>query len=902
MSLTFDCISASSVPHALPKLLLSEPFLWFVLKVLETPETVTIFTEMGGMNVLCQSLVSSNRSLINMQPGLVSIIMQHISKTPKHKNGSPNAAQAALSGCKKFGGCSNKSADGLINFAPFCSITTENSTAQSPDVLIQAPIASHRRARTPAWTYLFYPNESHIDLVVTLPTAVLLKEVHLQPHLPSLASCPSAVAIEINRDNSLAPIPISQPMSTVGLTCIKLKLPQPEIASSIVLRLYRPKDNNSIGLTQVSVLGSTVFTNSSMAGNSDDRDDDTAAKSSLGWLRILARCFSVATFDATEASSVLANSVIQSAADYPGFLEACCSLLNVTVTAPTFALQNLETVLLRLGLHSRELGLKLIDNLLKSTLPQTFKLCNDSVSDLLYDICTTKDDHTSDRIATIIEWVKSLYVKCHQQRSLLRTNPYSGFVKCLSSILWTAYTSNLTTDLAALITTELFDSIFAWTIELKDKDPLKQAIDSMLCSICCIRPELFPLLLRKLGVLVANYSTDIDASISDDRKDTEGMTDDTKQATSDTGEWYSHLVIQDLNKLSLTPSQLRTIAMACQSPLAIHQLLDSGLPYLLTQAILEFCSQSSQSSRVTTPEKEDAMSCSTSSDYLTDTDKAGCSPKIQLSLPAAPMVSVDMIAEILDFFSDSCSEGHMRDWLGSADGASFWDPLLNMLCNEKSTELTSDRLFSFNKLEAATIKFLSKVTSCHPKNQDHLTVILISVIKKPNSHGAPKNIISGFTRRLVLQLLLESERILVSVRSDVPLQKRDCFSAPINNHPAKRPNAHNILFYLSTHTKCQEILDNCVFSTVLGSVNEEPLGGDSALRNAQMAERAQALLDKRREMLQFGLGIGSGMEFLSVAAGVTAKDKRLKEAKNQVAAMKSKDLFPLLNSKKSVVF
>lgn len=57
--------------HALPKLQLSEPFLWFVLKVLETPESVQIFTEMGGINVLCQSLVRSNRSLINMQPGLV---------------------------------------------------------------------------------------------------------------------------------------------------------------------------------------------------------------------------------------------------------------------------------------------------------------------------------------------------------------------------------------------------------------------------------------------------------------------------------------------------------------------------------------------------------------------------------------------------------------------------------------------------------------------------------------------------------------------------------------------------------------------------------------------------------------------------------------------------------------
>lgn len=40
-------------------------------------------------------------------------------------------------------------------------------------------------------------------------------------------------------------------------------------------------------------------------------------------------------------------------------------------------------------------------------------------------------------------------------------------------------------------------------------------------------------------------------------------------------------------------------------------------------------------------------------------------------------------------------------------------------------------------------------------------------------------------------------------------------------------------------------------------------------------------------------GLENGMEFLSVAAGVTAKDKRIKDVKNQVAASKeNKDLFP----------
>lgn len=373
----FDYLNyVSSVRLAMPKLQLSEPFLWFILKILETSTSVEIFCEMGGIKILAENLVRSNRSLINMQPNLVTMIMQHMSKS------THNLAAGAI---KKT--CSTKNEDGLINFAPYCSITSENPSAQPPDLLIQGPIASHRRARTPAWSYLFYPHESHVDLTMTLPTAVLLKEVQLQPHLSTLASCPSAVAIEITRDNNLGPIPITQPISTVGMTCIRLKLSQPEIATHIIIRLYRPKDSASIGLTQISILGSTIFSDigssskftsasnglGNFSGYSSNVDmsieDDSLTKTSLGWLRILAQCFNVTTFN-TDAHN-LSNSVITSASDVNGFLEACCSLLNIAPVSPNFSMQNLETVLLKLGLHSRDLGLKLIDILLNESIPQS---------------------------------------------------------------------------------------------------------------------------------------------------------------------------------------------------------------------------------------------------------------------------------------------------------------------------------------------------------------------------------------------------------------------------------------------------------------------------------------------------------------------------------------------------
>ncbi|XP_055696918.1 baculoviral IAP repeat-containing protein 6 isoform X3 [Phlebotomus papatasi] len=889
--------------QALPKLQLSEPFLWFILRVLDAPATVAIFTEMGGIKVLCHSLVRSNRSMVNMQPGLVSMIMQHL---------TPNIAQASNSananGNKKSSQANVKSVDGLINFAPFCSISSDISTAQQADVLIQIPTPSHRRARTAAWNYMFYPNESYVDLTITFPTAVLLYEIQLQPHLLSLASCPYAVAVEITRDNSMPPIPISQPMPTIGLTCIRLKLNQPEIATSIVLRLYRPRDSSNIGLTQISIYGTTTFSDINKSSLLGDHlmDEENLAKSSLGWLRVLGRCFIVASYKNQET---IANAVISAAANFPDFLEACCSLLNVAPQTSTIAMQDLEVVLVKLGLFSKELGLRLINILLKNTVPQCLKLCNDSVSDLLYDLCVHQDEFTRDRVEAMVNWVQTLYDSIYENL-VHPTNPYSGFIKCLASILWTVHTKQLAADLEGLITKELFQSVYKWTLILDNSEPLKKAFDAMLCSICCIKPEMFPLLLRRMNVLVPNLSTGLEACISDDRKDT-GMTDDTKQEESDTAEWYSHLVIEDISELNLTKSQLSTIALACQSTLAIHQLLDSGLPRLLTSVILEFCHKISNT---TTSGEESAETMETS--CLTDSAKVE-STKMDSRTKKYPMVSVPTCAEILNFFSEICTEGSMRDWLGSFEGSVFWKPLLDILCNIRPLNSDGQIETNFSYLEDSMIKFLSKVTACHPKNQDTLTVILISVIRKPNGGKSLKQSISGFTRRLVLQLLLESERILISVKSDMSLHRREQGNVLISNHPSRRPNTHNLLFLMSTHTKCQEILESCitVFSNMLPSTqstdakapNTEQAnpstshvtvsGNGSVSSNGtstggQNSSSSGGKYSSKNDL--FEMALGQGLEVLSVAAGVTAKDKRLKDVRNQAAALKAKELLPLL--------
>ena len=217
---------------------LSEPLLWYILRVLDNETSLAVFTSMGGVKVLCENLVKSSKTNNGgscASPGVIALVMQHLSNTPN---------LASTSG----------SSTGLVNFAPLGTITWVNSTAQPADVLIQST-TPHRRARAAAWTHHFYPDEAWVDLTITLRCAILLKEVELQPHVTSLATCPSAVALEISREANSAMTPVCPPMPTAGLTFIRLTLSQPKVATAVLVRLYKPRDSANISLSKIQVLG-----------------------------------------------------------------------------------------------------------------------------------------------------------------------------------------------------------------------------------------------------------------------------------------------------------------------------------------------------------------------------------------------------------------------------------------------------------------------------------------------------------------------------------------------------------------------------------------------------------------------------------------------------------------------
>ena len=76
------------------------------------------------------------------------------------------------------------------------------------------------------------------------------------------SACPAAVSIEVSRDGMTC-IPICSPIQTSGLTLVKLQLLKSEVVTSVTVRLHKPRDSTTIGLSKIMLLGSTAFADSS---------------------------------------------------------------------------------------------------------------------------------------------------------------------------------------------------------------------------------------------------------------------------------------------------------------------------------------------------------------------------------------------------------------------------------------------------------------------------------------------------------------------------------------------------------------------------------------------------------------------------------------------------------------
>ncbi|XP_028279451.1 baculoviral IAP repeat-containing protein 6 isoform X1 [Parambassis ranga] len=825
---------------------LSEPLLWFILRVLDTSEALKAFHDMGGVQLICNNMVTSTRAIVNTARSMVSTIMKFLDSGPgKTADGSLKARVMTSE---------PDNAEGLHNFAPLGTITSSSPTAQPAEVLLQAT-PPHRRARSAAWSYIFLPEEAWCDLTIHLPAAVLLKELHIQPHLASLATCPSSVSVEISADG-VNMLPLSTPVITCGLTYIKIQLVKAEVASAVCLRLHRPRDASTLGLSQIKLLGLTAFGNTSSAtvNNPFLPSEDQVSKTSIGWLRLLHHCLThVSDLEAMMASA---------AAPTANLLQTCAALLM----SPYCGMHspNIEAVLVKIGLQSTRVGLKLIDILLRNcaasgTDPANLNspllfgrlngLSSDSTIDILYQLGTTQDSGTKDRIQALLQWVHdSSRVAAHKmsgpmgytgagsssassrEYGLLMPSP--SHLHCVAAILWHSYELPVDYDLPALLNRELFELLYNWSMSLPCNIVLKKAVDSLLCSMCHIHPSYFSLLMSWMGIVSAPSATHSQAqhcrlAMTDDGKkqhdantNAAGLTDDSKHARP---------------PINLSESQLTTLAAASQSPGAIEQLLDSGLPSLLVRSLAQFCVGLLASADLPLPASQTERRHHHHHYH---------SPSS--SLHSRPPLSAELAAPVLRFLTEVGNSHAMKDWLGGPEVNPLWTALLFLLCHSSasaganagcqplnsgsaaapppSQPQPSGSRFSLassgqagglttqqrTALENATVAFFLQCISCHPNNQRLMAQVLCELFQSaPQRGNVPiSGNISGFIRRLFLQLMLEDEKVTVFLQSPCPLYKgRINATSHMIQHPMYGAGHKYRTLHLPISTTLAEVLD-----------------------------------------------------------------------------------------------
>ncbi|XP_048155326.1 baculoviral IAP repeat-containing protein 6 isoform X5 [Corvus hawaiiensis] len=795
---------------------LSEPLLWFILRVLDTSEALKAFHDMGGVQLICNNMVTSTRAIVNTARSMVSTIMKFLDSGPTKATDSSLKARVLAS--------EPDNAEGIHNFAPLGSITSSSPTAQPAEVLLQAT-PPHRRARSAAWSYIFLPEEAWCDLTIHLPAAVLLKEIHIQPHLASLATCPSSVSVEISADG-VNMLPLSTPVITSGLTYIKIQLVKAEVASAVCLRLHRPRDASTLGLSQIKLLGLTAFGNTSSAtvNNPFLPSEDQVSKTSIGWLRLLHHCL-------THISD-LEGMMASAAAPTANLLQTCAALLM----SPYCGMHspNIEAVLVKIGLQSTRIGLKLIDILLRNcsasgsdpadlNSPLLFGrlngLSSDSTIDILYQLGTTQDPGTKDRIQALLKWVSdsarvaamkksgrvSYICPNNSTREYGLLMPSPSHLHCVAAILWHSYELLVEYDLPALLDRELFESLFNWSMSLPCNMVLKKAVDSLLCSMCHIHPNYFSLLMGWMGITPPPMQCQHRLSMTDDSKKQDlssSLTDDSKNAQA---------------PLALTESHLATLAASSQSPEAIKQLLDSGLPSLLVRSLASFCFNHTSSSDCT------AQSMDVTQDRL----RRHHLPQHFNKMP----ITADLVAPVLRFLTEVGNSHMMKDWLGGSEVNPLWTALLFLLCHSGATSgghnMTAQQASARSSLlsstvttglttqqrtaiENATVAFFLQCISCHPNNQRLMAQVLCELFQSSPQRGnlPTSGNISGFIRRLFLQLMLEDEKVTLFLQSPCPLYKgRINATSHVIQHPMYGAGHKFRTLHLPVSTTLAEVLD-----------------------------------------------------------------------------------------------
>ena len=522
---------------------------------------------------------------------------------------------------------------------------------------------------------------------------------------------------------------------------------------------------------------------------------------------------------------------------------------------------------------------------------------------ILYHICV-KSAQKDAGIEVVLYWLARLFRPSNLKQISLgdsflggeETKASSAMLSVVASIIWHSKSRLENHDIG-----ELFERIVHATKLAQPECVLKASLDQLLCALCYVQPPLFQTLISTLteGIPKVNMSKFI---------------------------------------TNLTPSKVETLAVAACSSSCIQDLLASQIPLYVVCTILEWSQQivntqlerckrirvsdiSSESARTSNSPQHAHTAGYSSDDSSSMADLPASSSGMELkTLPQYSIlnphnkeelptsVTVDEIATLLRILSRLCCQPAIQDWMGEGHGGLLWNTLFTIL-GDLNMSLSVGK--SMTALEGATVELLKATCLNHPVNHKHIAKHLCDLIKRqkkmPSGGHCYIHSLSGFARSLVAQLLLESECMLVEVEvelqkallGDIPIawQPASCTTSTL--HPSYGSSLNSYLLYLPLNTSVAEIVShvtgspadappaNCrkASSSVKASEGKSIAPGDFSINNLDLEEPMIICMDDEMEdeeedvaMLDVSQGedYESAFNKLSVAAAITAKDKRNK--------------------------
>lgn len=374
-------------------------------------------------------------------------------------------------------------------------------------------------------------------------------------------------------------------------------------------------------------------------------------------------------------------------------------------------------------------------------------------------------------------------------------------------------------------------SLFEWSQLVARQEPLKQAIDYVIGSLCHVCPSYFQLLL---------HLTDAQELVDQARTQ---------------NEFEPSYLVFVINR-----SSMETLGRACQSHITSHLLLASGLLNVLHDSITRLCNN---------------LLASRGSSERSETNDG-------------IVLSLDYLSDVLSFMSVCTEEPVVKTWCGES-GRDFWKPLMLLLGSgilfspmsrikrETPPLGTRHRI----ALESATIKYFSQCISCHPDNQNLFSRLLCEVMETPFEFisttgecmpGSTRGVgLDGFLRRLVLEALLQDEKVKVCIQYGSVLKpfmasQDKNFSHSSDWHP-RFGAGYNILLIRANLSSTIEELDEIIHPNSSAKKSTEGNGSDD--------DKAATYGDYDDLA---ALGDADILEGLSIAAGINVKSKRAKSS------------------------